>query len=50
MEELKTIGKVELSDEATPEEKNAIKDILSKAGLIVFAKDQEIWIRVEKRC
>ena len=49
MEGLKTIGKVQITQEATPEELNAVKDILEKAGLIVESKGREIWIRVEER-
>ena len=49
MVELKEIGKVEISNEATPEEIAAIKAILEKAGLIVFAKGKEILIRAERR-
>ena len=46
---VKTIGKVELTQEASPEEVTAIKTILEKAGLIVKSKGREIWIQAEER-
>ena len=45
--ELKLLGKVEIADEATAEEKDAIINILKRAGLFVFQKGYTLYIRVE---
>ena len=49
MVKLKEIGKVEITEVATPEEAAAIKNILEKAGLIIKCKGREIWIWSQKR-
>lgn len=48
MERKKLIARVEVTSEATPEEKAAIVRTLEKAGLDVFVNRNELFIRVLK--
>ena len=45
--ELRILGKVEINQEATAEEKAGILSILAKAGLYVYQEGQTIYIQAE---